>query len=112
MAQILDQFFEGIKQTSWLEFIAVVFGIVSVLYSRKENILVYPTGIINTALYTWFCFSWWGLYAEGSLNFYYTAMSIYGWYLWRRKSGENGSATLVITFSTKKYYYLRRSCRI
>ncbi len=87
------------KNTSGLEYVAVFFGIVSVLYSRKENILVYPTGIINTILYTWFCFSWWSLYAEGSLNFYYTAMSVYGWYVWSRKKGGR---ILPITYNSKK----------
>ncbi|MCY7310561.1 MAG: nicotinamide riboside transporter PnuC [Chitinophagaceae bacterium] len=99
MQEIYQQFIEGMKNTSGLEYVAVFFGIVSVLYSRKENILVYPTGIINTVLYTWFCFSWWNLYAEGSLNFYYTAMSLYGWYVWSRK--KDGK-TLAITYNTKK----------
>ncbi|MEP7319420.1 MAG: nicotinamide riboside transporter PnuC [Panacibacter sp.] len=97
--EIYDHFLTGIQQTTWLEYVAVAFGIGSVLFSRKENILVYPTGIINTVLYTWFCFSWWNLYAEGSLNFYYTVMSIYGWYVWTRKT--NGKI-LPITFNDKK----------
>jgi nicotinamide mononucleotide transporter len=99
LQEIYQQFIEGMKNTSGLEYVAVFFGIVSVLFSRKENILVYPTGIINTVLYTWFCFSWWNLYAEGSLNFYYTAMSLYGWYVWSRK--KDGKI-LPITFNTKK----------
>jgi nicotinamide mononucleotide transporter len=90
--QLLDKFWEGLLATRWQEFLAVAFGIASVLYSRKENILVFPTGIVNTLLYTWFCFGWWGLYAEGSLNLYYTIMSIYGWLLWRRR-GANGEST-------------------
>jgi nicotinamide mononucleotide transporter len=98
--EIYQEFVTGLQQTSVLEFVAVVFGIASVLFSRKENILVYPTGIINTVLYTWFCFGWWGLYAEGSLNFYYTAMSIYGWYAWSQKS--NGGEALHITPNNKK----------
>jgi len=85
LQEIYQQFIEGIKATTLLEYVAVFFGIASVLFSRLENILVYPTGIINTVMYTWFCFSWWNLYAEGSLNFYYTVMSIYGWYVWSRK---------------------------
>lgn len=97
--QIIQQFTEGMKATTWLEYVAVFFGIASVLFSRKENILVYPTGIINTVLYTWFCFSWWGLYAEGSLNFYYTVMSLYGWYVWsRKKEGK----VIAITWNNKK----------
>ncbi len=96
---IIQQFSDGIKQTTWIEYLAVFFGIASVLFSRKENILVYPTGIINTVLYTWFCFSWWNLYAEGSLQFYYTVMSIYGWYAWtHKKEGKE----LPMTFNNKK----------
>jgi len=99
LEQIVQQFTEGMKATTWLEYTAALFGIASVLFSRKENILVYPTGIINTVLYTWFCFAWWGLYAEGSLNFYYTVMSIYGWYVWaKKKEGKH----LPITWNNRK----------
>ena len=99
MQEILKEFTEGLKNTSWPEYLAVFFGIASVLYSRKENIWVYPTGIINTVMYTWFCFQWWNLYAEGSLNFYYTVMSIYGWWVWtRKKDGKE----LPITFNNRK----------
>lgn len=99
MQHILQEFTEGLKNTSWPEYLAVFFGIASVLFSRKENIWVYPTGIINTVMYTWFCFQWWSLYAEGSLNFYYTIMSIYGWWVWtRKKDGKE----LPISFNTKK----------
>ena len=99
MQEILKEFTEGLKNTSWPEYLAVFFGIASVLFSRKENIWVYPTGIINTVMYTWFCFHWWNLYAEGSLNFYYTVMSIYGWWVWtRKKDGKE----LPITFNNRK----------
>jgi len=100
LQEIVQQFIEGMKNTTWLEYVAVFFGIASVLFSRKENILVYPTGIINTVLYTWFCFKWWNLYAEGSLNFYYTVMSIYGWYIWSRKT--EGGGVIPITFNSRK----------
>ena len=93
------EFLNGIKATTWQEFIAVFFGIISVLYSRKENILVYPSGIISTIFYTWFCFSWWNLYAEGSLNFYYTIMSIYGWFAWAKHKDGN---ILPMTYNNKK----------
>jgi len=99
LQEILKEFTEGLKNTSWPEYLAVFFGIASVLFSRKENIWVYPTGIINTVMYTWFCFQWWNLYAEGSLNFYYTVMSIYGWWVWtRKKDGKE----LPITFNNRK----------
>ncbi|MBK7885046.1 MAG: nicotinamide mononucleotide transporter [Chitinophagaceae bacterium] len=94
MAEIYHQLIEGIKSTTWLEFVAVVFGIASVIFSRMENILVYPTGLINTILFTYFCFSWWGLHAEASLNFYYTIMSVYGWILWSRANSTTDNRQL------------------
>ena len=100
MQEIYNQFIEGIRQTSLPEFIAVIFGIASVIFSRMENILVYPTGLINTILYTYFCFFWWGLYAEGSLNFYYTIMSIYGWVLWSQQNKATKEKKIKITRSS------------
>ncbi len=92
--EIWRQLIEGLFATSWLEFVAVIFGILSVLYSRAENILVYPTGLVNTSLYIYLCLAA-GLYAEASVNTYYTVMSIIGWVMWSRKS--EGSAGLQIT---------------
>ncbi|PHS67720.1 MAG: nicotinamide mononucleotide transporter [Flavobacterium sp.] len=69
-----------------LELIAAVFGIISVFYAKKENILVYPTGIISTGLYV-YLLSQWALYGDLIINIYYTLMSLYGWYMWTRVSG-------------------------
>ncbi|MBC7827121.1 MAG: nicotinamide mononucleotide transporter, partial [Chitinophagaceae bacterium] len=97
MQEIFRLFLEGLQKTTWLEFIAVLFGIASVMFSRKENLLVYPTGLINTILYTYFCLFWWDLYAEASLNFYYTVMSIYGWILWAKMKKGGTEHVLEIT---------------
>ena len=86
--QIVQQFIAGIKQTGWVEYIAVFAGIISVWYSRKENILVYPTGLVNTIFYIYLSFKG-GLLGEASVNFYYTIMSIYGWVLWAKKDKEH-----------------------
>jgi len=100
--EIYSRFIEGLQSTTPLEFIAVIFGIASVVFSRMENILVYPTGLINTILYTYFCFSWWGLYAEGSLNFYYTVMSVYGWVLWSQRNQSTKEKRLQISRSSTR----------
>jgi nicotinamide mononucleotide transporter len=102
LENFLHDFLTGLKNTSWLEYIAVFFGIASVVFSRMEHILVFPTGLINTSLYTYFCFAWWGLYAEASLNLYYTAMSIYGWVLWNRTRANGTERLLKITRSTSR----------
>ena len=71
-----------------LEIIAASFGVLSVLFSIKKNIWVFPTGIISTAIYVYILFKF-GLLGDCMINFYYTAMSIYGWFLWSRSSEDN-----------------------
>jgi len=98
--EILKQFMDGMKQTGWIEYIAVFAGILSVWYSRKENILVYPVGLINTIFYIYISIKG-QLYGEASVNLYYTIMSVYGWLLWNRKNKKN-EPVLHVTFSNKK----------
>ncbi|NNK88023.1 MAG: nicotinamide mononucleotide transporter [Flavobacteriaceae bacterium] len=71
-----------------LEFIAFVFGVLSVYYAKKANILVYPTGIICTAItvYLLYVNKYLG---DMMMNFYYTIMSIYGWWNWARKKNDH-----------------------
>lgn len=88
LQEILHQFAVGLRATTPLEFVAVLFGITSVLCSRLENIWVYPTGLINTTIFIYLSIVA-GLYAEAGVNAYYTVMSIVGWVLWsRRKAGQ------------------------
>ena len=95
-AEIYQAFIDGIRHTSWLEFITVIAGIASVVFSRMENILVFPVGIVNTAI-SIYLYVTHGLYADASVNFYYTVMSVLGWWMWTRK--KNGQKTLAITRS-------------
>lgn len=67
-----------------LEIVAAVFTILSVLYSKKNNVLVFPTGMICTALFVYLLLKW-GLLGDMMINAYYFIMSVYGWYIWTRK---------------------------
>lgn len=98
--QILQAFIDGMKATGPIEYIAVFAGIISVWFSRKENILVYPIGLINTIFYIYLSFKQ-GLIGEASVNLYYTVMSIYGWIWWSRKDQQRHTI-LQITSSSKK----------
>lgn len=102
MNEFLQQFTEGMKATTALEFIAVFAGIASVWFSRKENILVYPVGLINTIIYVYLSAKG-HLFGEVSVNVYYTIMSLYGWYLWLKKDQEQ-HPVLHITFSDKRWW--------
>jgi nicotinamide mononucleotide transporter len=70
-----------------LEIIAVIFGLLSVWYAKKDNILVFPTGLINTSIYVFLLWKW-SLLGDMMINAYYFVMSIYGWYHWTRKKGD------------------------
>ncbi|RKS00827.1 nicotinamide riboside transporter PnuC [Flavobacterium sp. 102] len=70
-----------------LELVAIFFGLVSVWFAKKDNIWVFPTGIINTAIYVYLLFKW-SLLGDMMINFYYVVMSIYGWYHWTRKKDD------------------------
>jgi len=71
-----------------LEFAAAILGIASVFFARKENILVYPSGIASTGIYV-YLLSQWALYGDLIINIYYTLMSIYGWYMWSKIIGDS-----------------------
>jgi nicotinamide mononucleotide transporter len=102
LSEIVAQFVQGMKDTGPIEYIAVLSGIVSVWFSRKENILVYPTGLLNTTFYVYLSFVG-GLIGEASVNFYYTIMSIYGWIVWSRKDASN-RPVVHITHSNRKWW--------
>ncbi|CAA7194513.1 nicotinamide riboside transporter PnuC [Chryseobacterium potabilaquae] len=71
-----------------LEFLGTFFGILSVYFSIKKNIWVYPTGIISTLIYVYILFDF-GLLGDCIINVYYTVMSVYGWILWARNSDDH-----------------------
>lgn len=101
MNDLFNSIYNGLIQTTPIEAVAVIMGIVSVWYSRKENVLVYPTGLINTTLYIYLSYKA-HLLGEASVNLYYTVMSIYGWYWWTRKTSDKKNLLLQITNSSKK----------
>lgn len=85
-----------------LEIIAVIFGFLSVWYSKQNNILVFPTGIISTAIFVYLLLKW-ELLGDMMINVYYFIMSLYGWYIWTRKVDETHVTPISkTTFNEKK----------
>lgn len=81
---------------NYLELFAVIFGVVSVWFARNENILVFPTGIINVLLFIYIFFSA-RLYANAGINVLYLATNIYGWYNWSRKKEDESAVKITRT---------------
>mgnify|MGYP002629317645 FL=1 len=75
-------------ETTILEIFAVLCGLSSVWFMKKENILVYPLGIINVLIYVYICYNS-RLYAYAGINVFYTVMSAYGWYNWLKKTDRD-----------------------
>ena len=90
----LDQLFYQYSQYSntdiSLEIIAVFFGFLSVWFSKNNNILVFPTGMINTSIFVYLLLKW-SLLGDMIIHAYYFIMSIYGWYFWLK--GTNNTVS-------------------
>ena len=88
-----------------IETVAVITGLLSIWFSYRINILVYPIGMISLALYV-FIFTKNGLYANAVINFLYFAISIFGWWNWKRTNDKslksNGKDELKVTFLNGK----------
>jgi nicotinamide mononucleotide transporter len=101
LLNIFDTLYQNFMDSTWLEAVAVFFGLASVWYAKKENILVYPTGIISVLIYVYICLHV-GLYADMGINFFYFLMSVFGWYKWTRKD-ENQNTRPIAALSKKEW---------
>ena len=84
-----------------LEITGVLFGLLSVWYAKKNNIWVYPTGMISTSIFVYLLFKW-ALLGDMIINAYYFIMSAYGWYYWSKR--EEQVVVNPITSTTKKEF--------
>ncbi len=103
MQSIIEGIVNGIYQTSGLEWVAVICGVASVIYSMRENILVYPTGIISVLIYVYLALEY-KLYADMGVNGYYFVMSVYGWYYWTNTDGNKDQIPVTINSLRENFY--------
>ncbi|RAJ85462.1 nicotinamide mononucleotide transporter [Chitinophaga dinghuensis] len=90
MNEIYQELLNGFHEMLGWELVAVIFGVISVIFQKKNNILVYPTGLISTGIYVYLLSrEHFKLYAEATLNAYYFVMSVYGWIYWARRRGQS-----------------------
>ena len=101
MHEIFEAFLHGVFVTSTIEWIAVVTGIASVWCSMKENILVYPLGIVSVLIYVFLAFEY-SLYADMGVYGYYFIMSVYGWYHWKNTDDERDQIAIT-TNNTREW---------
>jgi len=104
VAPIYEALINDIQNIGWQEWISTIAQIASVLYAQRNNILVYPTGILGVLLAAWvyFFIAAPPLYAEGFLHLYYCGISMYGWYNWRMKRADTTEYYPISWCSTKE----------
>ena len=107
MQEIIDFLFQQYSDYSLthtlLELFAVFMNILSVIYAKRNSVLVYPTGLIGTGIFVYLLFNF-SLLGDMIINFYFVIMSIYGWYYWTQKKEEK-FINNVSRVSTNEYYF-------
>lgn len=105
MSQVFDLLFSQYTTYSTLdislEIIAIIFGFLSVWYSKKNKIWVFPTGMISTIIFVYLLFKW-QLLGDMMINGYYFIMSVYGWYIWTRTIDETHATPISRTTLKEK----------
>mgnify|MGYP000111746139 FL=1 len=106
MTTIFEFLFDQYKTYSTLditlEIVAVIFGFLSVWFSKQNKIWVFPAGMISTLIFVYLLFKW-ELLGDMLINGYYFIMSIYGWYIWTRKVDKTHVNQIsTTTFKEKK----------
>ena len=105
MNPIFDFFIDAYrgKETYFivLEGIVFVTGIASVWYAKKENILVYPTGLIATVISVYILLKD-QLFGDMMMNFYFSIMSVYGWWNWARTKNNKRVVQISRTNTNEK----------
>jgi len=77
----------------YIEIVGTILSILYVFLSIKQNIWLWPTGIISSLFYCYIFFDS-KIYADMSLQVYYVVVSIYGWYFWIKKTNVNNETKL------------------
>jgi len=85
----------------WIEVLGVAFSLLYLYLSIRQNILLWPAGIISALLYMLVFFQS-KFYADMGLNAYYLVISIYGWILWRRQGTKSGDGPPVTRIRSRQ----------
>ena len=104
MEFLFGQYSEYTFTHTILELFAVTMNILSVIYAKRNSILVYPTGLIGTGIFVYILYNF-SLLGDMIINFYFVLMSIYGWYYWAQKK-DGQTLNNVSRTSIKEYYFI------
>ncbi len=95
MTSLLATILEQVRGLSVLEAIAVIAAIAYLLLAIRQNIACWYFAGISTVIYIYLFFDA-RLYMESTLNIFYFAMAVYGWYCWRYKRTDDQQLAVTV----------------
>ena len=88
MQAAFESFVEGLLNTSWIEWMAVLTSVAYVILASFGSIWCWPFALITSGFYIYICF-FTQLYLETILQTFYFLMGIVGWINWRKTDSES-----------------------
>lgn len=89
----------------WIEIVGACTGITYLILEIRQNMWLWPVGLLNALFYAVIFFSG-GLYAIMSLQLYYVAMMIYGWWNWMHGVSDSEAEQIPISHASGKIWLL------
>jgi nicotinamide mononucleotide transporter len=93
---------------NWIEIFGAVTGIVYVFLEIRQNIWLWPVGIVTSAVYILVFFTN-KFYADMSLQVYYLVISVLGWYWWMKGTGRRAQGVGLMTQGDRQEEEKRRA---
>ena len=91
---------------NYIELAGAILGIAYIYFSIRQHILTWITGLLTSLLYI-VVFYQTKFYADMGLQFYYVAISIYGWYLWKsKKPGLTEKTNLPVIHARRNFFLI------
>jgi nicotinamide mononucleotide transporter len=86
-----------------IELLGAILGVLYIVFSIRQNILTWPTGLLTSALYVAVFFQA-KLYADMGLQVYYVLISVYGWYYWVKGKKDQEKVKVPVKRTTLKLW--------
>ncbi len=81
---------------NYIEVLGTITGLIYLYLEIKQNIWLWPLGVVTSALYIYVFFVS-KFYADMGLQVYYLLISFYGWYIWVRGVGPREASALPVS---------------
>ncbi len=88
MHEILSRAWAELLQSSLLEQVATVLGVVGVWLMMRQNLWTFPISLVQVVIFGWVCFDG-KLYSETVLQVMFFIALVYGWFHWTRGGGKS-----------------------